>query len=137
MTNDKAPNLLLNILIINLIVTSLHYTDNAVFISKYPQPDWITVTGIYLTWIVLSSIGLIGYWLYRQQKFKLSLIFLGIYSLTGLSSFAHYFYGNLSEFSTKMHLFICLDVAVGMMLLGWIVWCSLRLKPWQKMSNLH
>lgn len=137
MTNNKRQNLLLGLLVVNLIVTSLHYTDNAIFISRYPQPNWISVGGIYLTWIVLSSIGIVGYWLYRQQKFTIGLIALGIYSLTGLSSFAHYFYGSFSQFSAKMHLFIFADVAVGTMLLGWIVWCGVKLKPWQTAPNLE
>lgn len=117
----KSQKLLFSILIASIVITSIHYTDNAIFIDKYPEPQWITTFGIYLTWSAMSILGIIGYWLYSQGKRWLSYCCLGIYSLTGLSSPMHYFYGGMSEFSLKMHTFIWLDFVAGALVIGCVI----------------
>ena len=119
------------ILVVNIIITSLHYTDNALNVDLYPEPDWITTSGVFLTWGVMSAIGILGYWLYNQQKYWLSYLFLGIYAGTGLSSVAHYFYGALSQFSLKMHAFIWSDAIAGSLVVGFLVWSVLIAQQWR------
>ena len=128
----QTQSLLLLFLIASIISTNLHYTDNATFIENYPQPDWITVSGIYLTWMLMTLIGIVGYWLYTQEKLWISYLCLGIYSLTGLSSFTHYFYGAISNFSLKMHALIWLDVITGISILGFVIWSGFFLGEWQQ-----
>ena len=128
---NQTQTLLLLFLIISIISTNLHYTDNATFIDLYPQPDWITVSSIYITWSVMTFVGIIGYWLYTQEKLWISYLCLGIYSVTGLSSAAHYFYGTWSNFSLKMHALIWLDVLTGAFVLGFVLWSGLLLREWQ------
>jgi hypothetical protein len=110
---NNSNKTLLSIVVTNIIITSIHYTDNAIFISKYPEPEWFTVLGVYLTWVILTVIGLAGYWLYKQEKIWLAYFCLIIYSTTGLFSPAHYLYGAMSEFSLKMHILIWLDAIAG------------------------
>ena len=124
---------LLTILILNIISTSFHYTDNALFVDLYPEPEWINTSGVFVTWGVMSLIGILGYWLYNQQKYWSSYLLLGIYAGTGLSSTAHYFYGALSQFSLKMHVFIWTDAIAGSLVVGFLrtIICSLlRSSPW-------
>lgn len=128
---SKNQALLLLFLIVSIVSTNLHYTDNATFITNYPEPDWITVSGIYITWIALTIIGIIGYWLYTQAKLWLSYLCLSIYSITGLSSPAHYFYGAMSNFSAKMHAFIWLDFLTGASILGFVLFSGILLREWQ------
>ncbi len=128
--NNRSKTLLV-ILITNIIITSLHYIDNAIFISKYPEPDWITVSGVYITWAILTLVGFAGYWFYRQNKLWLAYFCLGIYSITGLSSPTHYFYGAMSEFSVKMHALICLDAIAGALILLFVLRSLLWLREWQ------
>ena len=130
MRSNHRTTLLL-FLLASIISTSFHYTDNATFIDNYPEPDWITVSGIYITWIVMTIIGIVGYWLYTQEKLGLSYLCLCIYSVTGLSSPAHYFYGVMSNFSTKMHTLIWLDLLTGAFVLGFVIWSGLLLREWQ------
>ncbi len=129
MRSNHRTTLLL-FLLASIISTSFHYTDNATFINNYPEPDWITVSGIYITWIVMTIIGIVGYWLYTQEKLGLSYLCLCIYSVTGLSSPAHYFYGAMSNFSTKMHTLIWLDLLTGAFVLGFVIWSGLLLREW-------
>jgi hypothetical protein len=130
--NRKPQISLLLVLIINIIITSLHYTDNAIFIPKYPEPEWITVSGLYLTWIIMTLIGVGCYLLYEKKKFLSSYFCLGIYSLTGLSRVAHYFYGTISDFSVKMHIFIWSDFLAGLLVVGFVIYSGLILREWQK-----
>ncbi len=123
--------LLLLFLITSIVSTNLHYTDNATFINNYPEPDWVTVSGIYTAWTVMTIIGILGYWLYTQTKLWLSYLCLSIYSITGLSSPVHYFYGAMSNFSIKMHAFIWLDLLTGASILGFVIWSGLLLREWQ------
>lgn len=128
---SQNQSLLLLFLIASIVSTNLHYTDNATFIENYPEPAWITVSGIYATWIVMTFIGILGYWLYTQAQFWLSYLCLIIYSVTGLSSPAHYFYGAISNFTFKMHGLILLDLLTGTFVLGFVVWSGLLLREWQ------
>ncbi|WP_246275620.1 hypothetical protein [Brasilonema bromeliae] len=84
----KSHNLLISILILSIISTGIHFTDNYnyLFIKQYPQPDWITAPSIYQSWLILTVVGIIGYWLYKYQKFWLAYSCLFVYSLTGLAS---------------------------------------------------
>ena len=119
------------ILVLNIIITSLHYTDNALYVDLYPEPEWISTSGVFLTWGVMTAIGILGYWLYGKQKYWLSYLLLGIYAGTGLSSTAHYFYGALSQFSFKMHTFIWSDAIAGSLVVGFLVWSVLIAQQWR------
>ena len=122
---NNNQTLLLLFLIASIVSTNLHYTDNAKFITNYPEPDWITVSGIYTTWIIMTVVGILGYWLYTQGKLWISYLCLSIYSITGISSTAHYFYGAMSNFSIKMHALIWLDLFTGASVLGFVIWSGL------------
>lgn len=126
----KRQFLLKLILIASIISTAIHFTDNYRFIHLYPQLAWITAPSIYQFWIVLTVVGIAGYWLYKFRKFWQAYLCLMIYSLTGLASLGHYLYGSLSQFSLKMHLFIWTDALVGLAMLGFLLWSSLILKEW-------
>jgi hypothetical protein len=126
--------LLLLILIASIISTFVHYTDNFFFFEQYPQPEWITLSSIYISWLLLTAIGIAGYRLYSSQQLWFSYLCLFLYSLTGLSSLGHYFYGNLSRFSAKMNLFIWADGLTGLAVLLFTFWSGLILKEWMSKS---
>ena len=79
----------------------------------------------------MTIIGIIGYWLYTQEKLWISYFCLIIYSVMGLSSPVHYFYGAMSNFSIKMHALIWLDLFTGASVLGFVIWSGLLLREWQ------
>ncbi|WP_253274540.1 hypothetical protein [Nostoc sp. PCC 7107] len=137
MMNSKFnPHRLLKILLIaSIISTFIHYTDNYLFIEQYPQPAWITAPAVYQTWLILTAIGITGYWLYKYQKYWLAYAFLFIYSLTGITSPGHYLYGKFSQFSAKMHLLIWTDGLTGLAILGFIFWSAIILKNWWRKTS--
>ena len=129
--NKQNKTWLLSILVFSIAITSIHYTDNAIFVDDYPEPEWITTSGVFITWGVMTLIGIITYWIYSKQNYWLSYLLLGIYAGTGLSSPAHYFYGELSQFSFKMHALIWSDVIAGLSVVGFIIWSALITQEWR------
>ncbi|MDX2243252.1 MAG: hypothetical protein NW224_21440 [Leptolyngbyaceae cyanobacterium bins.302] len=120
-----------SILIVSIVSTAIHFIDNYRFIDLYPQPTWITAPTIYQSWLLLTAIGIVGYWLYRFKKLWLAYICLIIYSTTGLASPGHYLYGAFSQFSFKMHFFIWTDAISCLAVVSFVLWSSLIVKEWQ------
>lgn len=42
---QQSKTWLLSILILSIAITSLHYTDNAIYVHEYPEPEWFTTSG--------------------------------------------------------------------------------------------
>ncbi|MEB3281586.1 MAG: hypothetical protein VKK42_21960 [Lyngbya sp.] len=124
----KRQLLLKVFLLACIISTAIHFTDNYLYIEQYPQPDWITPRSIYVSWIIWTMIGVVGYGLYRSQRFWLAYLCLTIYSFSGLDSLAHYGFGTWSDFSVKMHFFILTDGLTGLSVLGFTLWSGLILR---------
>lgn len=129
--NQQSKSWLLSVLIFSIAITSIHYTDNAIYVHDYPEPEWFTTFGVFLTWIVMTAIGIVSYWLYSKQYFWLSYFLLSMYAGTGLSSPAHYFYGELSQFSVKMHILIWTDVIAGLSVVAFLTWSLFVAQEWR------
>lgn len=127
-TEIQHKSLLKIFLVVSMVSTLIHNVDNYLRFDLYPQPDWITPGGIFRSWLLWTSLGIAGYLLYKNQRFWLSYICLIIYSTCGLSSLAHYLYGNMDEFSFFMHFFILADGLTGSAVLGFTLWSSLFLQ---------
>jgi hypothetical protein len=126
----RSHTVLLAILIFNCLSTWLHYTDNALFLTQYPGPEWFTPLGIFLTVVIMTPVGWMGYWLYTQGKILLAYLLLGLYSITSISSPGHYLYPMAMEMSPKMHSLIWLDAIAGLLLIGFILDSALFRQEW-------
>ncbi|MBE9211206.1 hypothetical protein IQ247_00480 [Plectonema cf. radiosum LEGE 06105] len=122
MYNKSNQILLLILLIISVVITAFHYTDNFINFPSYPDPEWITPQSIYQSWLILTILGIIGYVLYLNNILWLACVCLSIYSLTGISSPGHYFFQTTETFSFKMHTLIWLDFIAGSLILGFTIW---------------
>ncbi len=131
MPNQPSQKVLLAILVLNLISTWLHYTDNAVFVEQYPGPAWFTTIGVFAVVIVMTPIGGLGYWLYTKGRFWLAYLTLGLYSITSVSSPGHYLFPMVTPMSVKMHSLIWLDGLSGLLLIGFVLWSSLLKQEWR------
>jgi hypothetical protein len=91
-----SPKLLRALLAFSIVSTALHYTHNFVAAGDYPGPVSSVVfqVAIVLFWPVLTAIGLLGYRLYRQGRYYPAHVCLAIYSVTGLSTLAHFLNGT-------------------------------------------
>ncbi|MEM9926248.1 MAG: hypothetical protein AAF915_21260, partial [Cyanobacteria bacterium P01_D01_bin.50] len=134
-TKKEHQRLLLILLIINVVITAFHYTDNFINFPDYPDPEWITPESIYQSWFILTSIGIIGYIFYLKNILWLAYICLSIYSLTGILSPGHYFFQTTEIFSLKMHLFIWLDFIAGILVLSFTIFSGLFCKEWKQLVD--
>ncbi len=106
---QRRQKWLLILLLTNIVITAFHYTDNFLDFEHYPSPTWITQQGVWVAWVILTAIGIIGYFLYINRIFWLAYISIAIYSMTGAFTPAHYFFPAKVPFSFKMHTLIWLD----------------------------
>jgi hypothetical protein len=132
----NRTKILLSIVVFNLISTWLHYTDNAIYVDRYPEPAWFNTIGVFFTVAIMTPIGILGYWLYRQNRFWLSYMVLGIYSITSISSPGHYLFPGVMAMTTKMHALIWLDAFAGSLLIGFILWSSAIVQEWKMSRSL-
>lgn len=134
-TKKSHQILLLPLLIINVVITAFHYTDNFINFFKYPDPEWMTPQSVYQSWFILTGIGIIGYIFYLKNVLWLAYICLSIYSLTGMLSPGHYLFQTTETFDFKMHTFIWLDFIIGTLMLSFTIWSGLFLKEWKQVVN--
>jgi hypothetical protein len=132
---NRSAQVLLAIALFNLISTWLHYTDNALFLSRYPGPSWFTTAGIFATVAVMTPVGLLGYWFYTKQWFRPAYLCLTLYSVTSLSSPGHYLFPMVTPISLKMTCLIWLDAVAGLTLIGFLVWSGAIAQEWRKVSR--
>lgn len=130
-TSKFRQTILLAVLTLNLISTCLHYIDNALFLSRYPGLAWFTSVGVISTVILMTPVGLLGYWFYTKGVFWLAYFLLALYSITSISSPGHYLLPMVASMSLKMHSLIWLDAVMGLLLIGFLLWSSLVLKEWR------
>lgn len=128
---NRAQFVLLAIVILNLGSTWLHYSDNAIHLEQYSGLDWFTPAGVWGTVIVMTPIGLLGYWLYCKRSLGLAYGLLGIYSLTSLSSPGHYLLPMPVPMSLKMHGLVWLDAVSGLVLVGFLLWSGAIAQEWR------
>lgn len=134
--SHRPQQILLAILALNLISTWLHYTDNALFLNQYPGPAWFTPIGVLATVMVMTPMGLLGYWFYTKHSFWLAYLLLGAYSITSVSSPGHYLFPMVTPISFKMHGLIWFDAVSGLSLIGFLVWSWAVAQEWRSSERI-
>jgi hypothetical protein len=124
----RSERVLLAILAASIVSTAIHYADNYFAIERYPGPEWIQGPVIYVGWIVLTAIGVLGYVLYRRAMYLPAILCLLVYSYTGVSSLGHFLYGDWSGFTSAMHVSILADGVTGSAVLAFAIWAGVQLQ---------
>jgi hypothetical protein len=119
------------ILLANLISTAIHYWDNYISFDMYPVPAWITVDVVWISWLLFTIAGGLGYWLYCQQKWWLAYAGLVIYAIAGSSTPLHYLYAPISHFMMRMNISIASDGLVSLSLIIFLIWSVIIAREWQ------
>ena len=132
--NIKPQNWLLALIIVNVISTIVHYTDNFLFFERYPAQNWMNMHHVYIAWLLLTPFAIIGYILYTKQKYWLAYLCLFIYSNAGAGSMGHYFYGSMIDLTWKMNASIILDVITGISLDLFLFWSAFIAWEWREIK---
>ncbi len=108
-----------------VVVALLHYTDNFVNYSDYPQatsgpnPSQALVAW---GWLAFTAIGVTGYILFRRAPSNLALTLLAAYSLSGLIGIGHYLVPGSTSMPWWRQAHVTLDILTGAAMLAFVAW---------------
>jgi hypothetical protein len=125
MTTQMADNerkTLLSLMVLYGVASLVHFIHNAVYLKDYPSvPSWLTATGIYAAWIVITAIGVVGYGYCRRGSRKIGLALITLYALFGFGGFDHYLVAPIAAHTTTANVTIAIEAAAAAALLVFIV----------------
>lgn len=130
-SHQQRQTLLLVLLIVNIILSILHYTDNLIHFDAYPEPDWFSP---YLTdsiWWVMTPLGIAGFLFYRKEMFRKAYIGLYGYALLSQLTLGHYVVAPIWELSLKMNSLILLEAWAAIPIVGFTLWSQFILREGQ------
>jgi len=120
--NRPAKKTLLVLLLIYVVASLIHFIHNAEFLTDYPNlPDSWTRTGVYLVWIGMTVVGVIGWVLVARNFYFSGLLLLAIYAVLGMDSLGHYIVAPFSSHTLTMNLTIMFEVTTATLLLIGVV----------------
>ena len=128
-TNTSRRGFVLEGLLLLYVTASLlHFTHNAEFVQFYPNlPSWISRSSVYLTWLAITAVGLIGYLLHRYGLRVVGFVLLCIYAAVGLDGLLHYTRAPIHAHSHGMNFTIWFEVVVASILLTFLAIRAKRL----------
>ena len=102
------------LLVLYTLASFLHFAHNAEHLAEYPNlPIWLTRAGIYVAWIAIASLGLVGYVLHRCGRRRFGLALLAVYATLGLDGLLHYTRAPFSAHATAMNFTILFEVVAA------------------------
>jgi hypothetical protein len=119
------------LLAVAVAVSVVHYTDNTVNYTDYPQSVTLpnpSQTVVFLSWFLFTAFGVAGWLLFRQGRVERACLCLAVYSGSGLVGILHYGVGGTSRFPWWRHAHIAADIACGFAVIGFAVWAVVRLR---------
>lgn len=117
MSTSGRQRTLLALLVANVATSILHYVDNIVFFTHYPEPTWLNPHIVDMAWFVMTPFGVAGYLLYPRGRRTAAFLCLYLYAAMGLLVLGHYLIAPPWRVSFKINLFILAE-AVAALLLG-------------------
>ncbi len=133
----KSATVLLVLLIACIGSTAVHYTDNTISIDKYPQAEAVSRLSVALVWLLLTPAGVLGYRLYSGGRMLPAYACLTVYSITGISTPAHYLQAGFSDFAFWRNASILTDGVTGVAILAFVLWSMLFAKEWAQPSPVR
>jgi hypothetical protein len=100
------------------LATLLHFVHNAEYLTQYPNlPASWTRTDVYVAWLCLTVLGVLGYVLYVRDRRGIGLSFLALYAGLGFGGFLHYTRASMAHHSAMMNVTIWSEAAAATLLL--------------------
>jgi hypothetical protein len=94
-----------------------HFVHNAEYIAIYPNmPSWITRETVYISWLVVACVGVVGLLAYRFKFPAIGALFIGAYGALGLDGLLHYTLALCGEHTLMTNMTIGLEVTLGFVL---------------------
>ncbi|MFO1244232.1 MAG: hypothetical protein U1E71_03495 [Ramlibacter sp.] len=104
-----------------------HFIHNAEFIAFYPGvPVWMTRESVYLAWLGVAGVGLLGLSAARLQWPRIAAALLLVYGALGVDGLLHYTLALCSEHTLAMNITIWAEVTLGLALA-----CASAIRMWR------
>lgn len=123
----RARRLLKVIFAAAVAVSIVHYTDNYFNYHDYPRSKTLPNPSAFLValgWFAFTASGVVGYVLFMREPSKLSLIFLALYSGSGLIGFAHYSIPGAIHMPWWRQAHIVADITCGIAMVAFVFWAQ-------------
>ena len=111
------------ILAFSILSTASHYAHNFVAAEDYPGSGTGVQVAIVLSWPLLTAIGLYGYRLYSEGRFRDAHVCLLLYAPLGLLTPLHFVQGN-PDIPAFFYATIFTDALAGLAVVGFVIWSS-------------
>lgn len=114
----RLETILASLLLLYGVASLLHFAHNAEFLTDYPNlPGWLTRSQVYLAWLGVTAVGVLGYLLIRSRYRGVGFCLLAGYAVLGLDGLAHYTRAPLSAHTAAMNFTILFEVAAAVSVL--------------------
>lgn len=105
-------------LVVYAAASLLHFVHNAAYLSAYPNmPRWLTPAGVYMSWLAMTALGLLGYAIYRFRSRPVGTLLIATYALLGFGGLDHYAVAPIAAHSIVMNITIAAEAAAATALL--------------------
>jgi hypothetical protein len=118
LTPRRAFQLMPWLLALYAAASLLHFAHNAEYLAQYPNlPASWTRADVYWAWCGVTSVGLLGYVLYRGAFRRTGLTLLTIYAGLGFGGLLHYTRAPVVHHSATMNFTIWAETVAAAMFL--------------------
>jgi hypothetical protein len=114
------------VVVVGIVASALHFADNAIEITHYNEPGWITSAGVVVSWFVVTAIAAVV--LLRRRADAAFFVFAGAYALVLLSGLLHYAYGPPMNMPMRSNVTVLIEAATGAALVVALLARRARLK---------
>ncbi len=113
-SSKNISKLLWTLLTVYFLASLAHFTHNAEFIDAYPNlPIWLTRPMVYLAWLSVTAVGIIGI-LLLSHGFRISgIVVLIFYAALGFAGLDHYWATPFSSHTPAMNASIWFEVVAA------------------------
>lgn len=130
----RATRALFALLGVAFVVSVVHYLDNYVNYSDYPQPEpgdlpapSAAVIGV--SWFVFTACGVLGAWWWLHGRRVAAAVALAVYSVSGLIGVGHYLVPGATDMPLWRQAHVVVDIACGVAVLAFASWAVLTQQP--------
>ena len=115
----------------------VHFVHNAEYLNGYPNlPAWLSRSVIYGAWCGITTVGLVGYTLYRRGRPFIGLWLLALYTSLGFDGLLHYRRAPHAAHTFAMNLTIWSEAAAAALAFMAVVTVGVRVRTRKDASGI-
>jgi hypothetical protein len=106
----------------------VHFVHNAEYLADYPNlPESLSRSRVYVAWLAILAIGVVGYALWRVGHRLLGFIVLAVYAGFGFDALLHYTLAPFAAHTIAMNLTIWFEAVTATLLFVTVISLAITL----------